>query len=185
MSSSSPLNSRLQDAVAGHNAKSGIGALQKAAGVHPGEQHLIERGYVPVRQITGKVVGVWGDAHIRLLDGTVTPLLVGDVVRKGVVVLTSQDGIVQLEAHPTRLAGASDDVERTITQVGNGDIDNPATTNLLFEISPALGFVGAPLQLDTGSPGALFGIAATVDGSGNQIVYFNDDNDNSVKVLSK
>ena len=69
--------------------------------------------------------------------------------------------------------------------VGNGDIDNPATTNLLFEISPALGFVGAPLQLDTGSPGALFGIAATVDGSGNQIVYFNDDNDNSVKVLSK
>ena len=123
MSSSSPLNSRLQDAVAGHNAKSGVGALQRAAGVHPGEQHLIERGYVPVRQITGKVVGVWGDAHIRHLDGTVTPLHVGDVVKKGEVVLTSQDGIVQLEAHPTRLAGASDDVERTITQVGNGDID--------------------------------------------------------------
>ncbi|MCK9689636.1 Ig-like domain-containing protein [Scleromatobacter humisilvae] len=124
MSSSSPLNPRPQDALAGHDAKSGVGALQKAAGVHPGEQHLIERGYVPVRQITGKVVGVWGDAHIRHLDGTVTPLHVGDVVKKGEVVLTAQDGIVQLEAHPTTLlAGASDDVERTITQVGNGDID--------------------------------------------------------------
>src|SRR6201996_7387383 len=124
MSSSSPLNSRPQDAVAGHNAKSGVGALQKAAAVHPGEQHLIERGYVPVRQITGKVVGVWGDAHIRHLDGTVTPLHVGDVVKKGEVVLTAQDGIVQLEAHPnTLLAGAGDDVERLITKVGNGDLD--------------------------------------------------------------
>ena len=119
--SSSPLNPHPQDAVAGHNAKSGVGALQRAAGSQPGEQHLIERGYVPVRQLTGKVVGVWGDAHIRHLDGTVTPLHVGDVVKKGEVVLTAQDGIVQLEAHPTQFAG--DDVERVISQVGNGDAD--------------------------------------------------------------
>src|SRR5471032_2263808 len=122
MSSSTPLNSHPQDAVAGHNAKSGVGSLQHAAAGRPGEQHLIERGYVPVRQLTGKVVGVWGDAHIRHLDGTVTPLHVGDVIKKGEVVLTAQDGIVQLEAHPAQLA-ASDDVERTISQVGNGDID--------------------------------------------------------------
>jgi len=122
MSSSSPLNPHPQDAVAGHDAKSGIGALQRAAGAHrPGEQHLIERGYVPVRQLTGKVVGVWGDAHIRTLDGEVKPLHVGDVVKKGEVVLTAQDGIVQLEAHPTQLA--SDDVERAISQVDNGQID--------------------------------------------------------------
>jgi hypothetical protein len=65
--------------------------------------------------------------------------------------------------------------------VGNADIGltvASATTNLLIEVSPVLpgGFVGQPLQIDTGSPGALFGIAATVDSSGNQIVYFNDDN---------
>jgi len=69
--------------------------------------------------------------------------------------------------------------------VSNGDIDGPATTNLLFEVSPAIGIVGSPVQLDTGAPGALFGLAATVDASGNQIIYFNDDNDNTVKMLSK
>jgi hypothetical protein len=70
--------------------------------------------------------------------------------------------------------------------VGNGDIDNPQTPNLAFEISPSLGFVGAPMQLDTsGMAGALFGIATTVDASGNQIVYFNDDVTNSVNELTQ
>jgi hypothetical protein len=70
--------------------------------------------------------------------------------------------------------------------VGNGDIDGPTTPNLAFEISPALGFVGQPIQLDTsGTAGALFGIAATVDSSGNQIVYFNDDNSSTVNALTQ
>ncbi len=73
--------------------------------------------------------------------------------------------------------------------VGNADQDltvNDAGTNenLLFEISPTAGIVGSK-QLDPGSPGALFGIAAGPDGNGNQLIYFNDDNDNTVKVLSK
>jgi len=72
--------------------------------------------------------------------------------------------------------------------VGNADIGAPgpsATTNLLIEVSPVLpgGFVGQPLQIDTGAPGTLFGIAATVDGQGNQIIYFNDDNNNAVMQL--
>jgi hypothetical protein len=72
--------------------------------------------------------------------------------------------------------------------VGNADIGlatPSATTNLLIEVSPVLpgGFVGQPLQVDTGVPGALFGIAATVDASGNQIIYFNDDNTASVLQL--
>jgi hypothetical protein len=74
--------------------------------------------------------------------------------------------------------------------VGNGDINIEAgqTPNLAVEISPVLpgGFVGEPVQLDTsGTPGALFGIAATVDAQGDQIVYFNDDNTNSVMLLTK
>jgi len=73
--------------------------------------------------------------------------------------------------------------------VGNADQDlmqNDAGTNenLLFEISPTNGIVGSK-QLDPGAPGALFGLAAGPDGSGNQLIYFNDDNDNTVKVLSK
>ena len=72
--------------------------------------------------------------------------------------------------------------------VGNADIGitSPSTTtNLLIEVSPVVpgGFVGQPLQIDAGTPGALFGIAATVDASGNQIVYFNDDNNNAVMQL--
>jgi hypothetical protein len=72
--------------------------------------------------------------------------------------------------------------------VGNADIGAPApsaTTNFLIELSPVLpgGFVGTPLQIDTGNPGAIFGIAATVDAAGNQIIYFNDDNNNQVMQL--
>jgi hypothetical protein len=73
--------------------------------------------------------------------------------------------------------------------VGNADIglSTPSsTTNLLIEVSPLVpgGFVGKPLQVDAGTPGALFGIAATVDAAGNQIVYFNDDNANAVMQLT-
>jgi hypothetical protein len=72
--------------------------------------------------------------------------------------------------------------------VANADIgiSTPsATTNLLIEISPVLpgGFVGQPLQVDTGTPGALFGLAATIDAQGNQVIYFNDDNANAVMQL--
>jgi hypothetical protein len=74
--------------------------------------------------------------------------------------------------------------------VENADINIGAgqMPNLAVEVSPVLpgGFVGQPVQLDTtGTPGALFGIAATVDGQGNQIVYFNDDNANTVMMLTK
>ena len=81
--------------------------------------------------------------------------------------------------------------------VGNADINIAAsqTPNLMIEVSPVLpgGFVGQPFQADatmapgtsTVIPGALFGIAATVDAQGNQIIYFNDDNTNSVMRLSQ
>jgi hypothetical protein len=72
--------------------------------------------------------------------------------------------------------------------VGNADIgaSGPsAMTNLLIEVSPVLpgGFVGQPLQIDPGTPGTIFGIAATVDATGNQIIYFNSDNNNAVMQL--
>jgi hypothetical protein len=72
--------------------------------------------------------------------------------------------------------------------VGNGDIGvetASATTNLLIEVSPVLpgGFVGQPVQLEAGAPGALFGLAATVNAQGNQIIYFNDDTTSAVMQL--
>ncbi len=73
--------------------------------------------------------------------------------------------------------------------VTNGDVNIGAgqEPNLAVEVSPVLpgGFVGAPLQLDTsGTPGALFGIVATVDAQGHQIIYFNDDNTNAVMKIA-
>jgi hypothetical protein len=72
--------------------------------------------------------------------------------------------------------------------VGNADIGAPGpspTTNWLIEVSPVVpnGFVGSPLQIDTTTPGAIFGIAATVDAAGHQIIYFNNDNNNAVMQL--
>jgi hypothetical protein len=73
--------------------------------------------------------------------------------------------------------------------VENADVNIAAgqTPNLVVEVSPVMpgGFVGQPMQLDTGAPGALFGVAATVDAHGNQIVYFNNDNNNAVMMLTK
>jgi hypothetical protein len=73
--------------------------------------------------------------------------------------------------------------------VANADIGlttPSATTNLLIEVSPSVpgGFVGQPLQLDATTPGALFGLAATVDAQGDQVIYFNDDNAIAVMELA-
>jgi dTDP-4-dehydrorhamnose 3,5-epimerase-like enzyme len=83
----------------------------------PATQALIAKGYVPARQLTGKVVGVWGAAFVRDAEGHIRPLKVGDVVGKGEVVLTGQDGIIQIEAaKPVKIA----DLERVITELDQG-----------------------------------------------------------------
>jgi len=74
--------------------------------------------------------------------------------------------------------------------VENSDIAIAAgqMPNLAVEVSPVLpgGFVGQPVQLDaSGTPGALFGVVATVDSQGNQIIYFNDDNTNAVMRMTQ
>jgi hypothetical protein len=74
--------------------------------------------------------------------------------------------------------------------VTNSDINitGGQMPNLAVEVSPVLpgGFVGQPVQLDTsGKPGALFGVAATADSQGNDIIYFNDDNTNTVMKMTQ
>ena len=74
--------------------------------------------------------------------------------------------------------------------VTNSDINitGGQMPNLAVEVSPVLpgGFVGQPVQLDTsGTPGALFGVAATADSQGNDIIYFNDDNTNTVMKMTQ
>jgi hypothetical protein len=63
-----------------------------------------------------------------------------------------------------------------------GNTLDPAGTNLLIEVSPAAGVV-AIKNVDTGAGGAIFGIVATGTVASPKI-YFNDDNTNSVVLVS-
>ncbi len=65
-----------------------------------------------------------------------------------------------------------------------GDTGGDDGQNLLVEISPAGKVVGTQ-NLDTGAAGALFGIVATGTTAATANIYFNDDNDNTVKVAAK
>ncbi len=76
-----------------------------------------------------------------------------------------------------------------------GNTLDPSGTNLLVEISPTAGVV-ATKNVDTGAGGALFGIVAvpktitTMSSYGTtstltNVIYFNDDNDNTVKLLAQ
>jgi hypothetical protein len=81
-------------------------------------------------------------------------------------------------------SGAPLNAPISAAQLFNGDLVVGNTgDNLLVEISPA-GTVVATQNLDTGAAGALFGIVATGTDAASTKIYFNDDNDNTVKVLA-
>ena len=51
----------------------------------------------------GRVSALIGAAEIRGADGKMHPLKLGDIVRQGDLLLTSQDGIVQITPEPVAL----------------------------------------------------------------------------------
>ena len=88
-----------------HKPASASNAVQKASLASAGFDTLtLNNHYVPARLPTGKVVGVWGHALMRRADGNIQPVQVGDEVHKGDVILTTQNGIVQLEGPGYRMA---------------------------------------------------------------------------------
>ena len=84
-----------------------------------------------VQTFHGKVTGLWGTAHMRGTDGKMHLLKLGDVVQKGDVILTTQNGIVQLDADATGPlpasvakatagnAGAPDEIDRVIAALND------------------------------------------------------------------
>ena len=76
----------------------------------------------------GVVTAVWGQAFLRLLNGKLVPVKVGDHVEQGAEILTTQDGIVQISpddgpvvhVKPNVEAG---EVDRVITALNNEDIE--------------------------------------------------------------
>lgn len=65
-----------------------------------------------------------------------------------------------------------------------GNTLDPDGTNLMVEIS-STGQLLSTKNVDTGAAGALFGMVATGTSAATTKLYFNDDNDNTVKVLSQ
>ncbi|MFD2451600.1 Ig-like domain-containing protein [Ideonella paludis] len=114
-------------AVQGTGAAASLTAAAKAAAAKAvandaGLQDAIAKGYQPARILGGKVVGVWGGALLRTADGELRPLKTGDVIKKGDVVLTTQDGIVQIEGAKTTNSAL---IDRVIADIGAPKPEEP------------------------------------------------------------
>lgn len=108
-------------------AAPGKSATKMAAGAKTSIPNLqvddLMTGYVPARLPEGTVVGVWGRAIIRPAGGQPRPLVVGDEVHKGDMILTSQNGIVQIQHEGDRLARIPDPeaLENMLVALNAGD----------------------------------------------------------------
>src|SRR5581483_1892323 len=81
-------------------------------------------------------------------------------------------------------SGAPLNAPLSAAELFNGDLVVENTgDNLLVEITPGGALVGTQ-NLDNGAAGALFGIAASGNSLATTRIYFNDDDDNTVKVLT-
>ena len=82
-----------------------------------------------IQTAQGTVTGLWGSAIIKGADGRARPLKMGDMVRRGDVILTSQDGIVQLTTDDSAapVAAASAPVDATPAAVTTAPAAPPTT----------------------------------------------------------
>jgi Ca2+-binding RTX toxin-like protein len=84
----------------------------------------------------GKVTAIWGKAQIRDEHGKMHALHVGDLVKTGDVILTTQNGIVRIanEADPVAVSKPAQpsDTDRVISGLNQGDLD----------VAPGAGLVG-------------------------------------------
>jgi hypothetical protein len=134
-----------------------------------------------VSQIGASGVMVAGQCSSTASPPTPLPTFSGPSASSASVIAHGQPLFAPLSA--ALLSDGDLIVENSDINIGTGQMPN-----LAVEVSPVLpgGFVGDPVQLDTsGTPGALFGVVATVDSQGNQIIYFNDDNTNAVMMMTQ
>ncbi|MEX8495276.1 Calx-beta domain-containing protein, partial [Sphaerotilus sp.] len=142
--------------------------LTGKAGLLQSLQRLtLDPTYVPARLPEGMVVGIWGEAVVRTPDGTVRELHVGEVVHKGYVILTSQNGIVQLEVDGDRLARVPPDrdgLEPTGIGLTGGEpgslSDSERATRVIEVVSPN----GFDFSTISGDPYVPPGVTANVLG---------------------
>jgi hypothetical protein len=106
----------------------------------------LQTGYVPARLPAGTVSNVWGAALRRDTDGELQALQPGDIVRRGDVILTTQDGIVEITVGRQFSVRLPPPDDAPISSAGSApDAEN--TTELVFD-APGAGIAGGT---DSGS----------------------------------
>ena len=156
--------------------------------------NTIVRGFPVNHGVPGKILGPSGltydMAHdiLYIVDGTNNTVYAinapGKVPPEGIFV--RPDGFFGPAAAAARVvfSGAPLNAPISASQLFNGDLVVGNTgDNKLVELSAPFGKVIHVTNLDKGIAGALFGIVASGTSIADTKVYFNDDNDNTVKVL--
>ncbi len=160
---------------------------------------VIATGFPVNHGVPGSILGPSGlnytavNDRLYVVDGTNNALYainnISRIVSHGIVIngLTfsgPQAGAAHVIFHGAPLNGP---ISSAILPGGNiavGNTLDPAGKNLMVEISPTGSLLDVK-NVDTGAAGAIFGMISSGTTAATTKLYFNDDNDNTVKVLSQ
>ncbi len=111
-----------------------------------------------IQTLNGTVTGLWGSAMVRTADGRLRVLKLGDFVSKGDVILTTQDGIVQLEPN--------DEAAATALASGSAVAGSDTPTAAAAQSTPELDRVIAELNQPASEEAPAAGLAGGDGGTG-------------------
>ena len=123
----------------------------------------------------GKVTAVWGIARVRLPDGSTRELKIGDFVRKGDLILTAQDSIVEIRNDGGQVWSTAADGSSTTAPTGAAVISAPEDIDQVIQALEqgdpgAATAAGGPASGGEASPALRVGRIAEGVGSGSLVV---------------
>jgi hypothetical protein len=125
---------------------------------------------------------------LYIVDGNVNQVVafhhVSEIPRHGIVVKGDHFGGIAAKAASVVYSGSPLAAPISAALLFNGNlVVGNTSNNRLVEIDPSAHKVVNTVNLDSGAPGALFGIAVAGNSAANTQIFFNDDNANAVWVL--
>ncbi len=181
-------------------SNAGDGTLVRVA-IEPGPHFTfttIVRGFPVNHGVPGSILGPsglnyqYGGDRLYVVDGTNNALYAIDNIShigaNGITVSgLTFSGPQHADAHVI-FSGAplNGPISSALLPGGNiavGNTLDPAGSNFIEEITPS-GHLVFSKNVDTGAAGAIFGMAATGTSAATTKLYFNDDNDNTLRVLT-
>lgn len=160
---------------------------------------VIATGFPVNHGVPGSILGPSGlnytsvNDRLYVVDGTNNTLYainnISRITSHGIIVNGHTFSGPQAGAAHVIFSGAplNGPISSAILPGGNiavGNTLDPTGKNLMVEISPTGSLLDVK-NVDTGAAGAIFGMVASGISPGTTKLYFNDDNDNTVKVLSQ